>query len=473
MNQVSKKTERRVEGIVKPLILVCLVAAASCAALDGLRDSPDPFLQYSVTVKDRHLNVIRVTLECFAMSARSVSLAAPSPVSGESFEPIGLRACDAHGAELDVGVDRDGLLITNDGRDFTVEYDLVLTIENRYSPNVRAMLTSLEADRSRLLGSDVFIVPEMQVSNGIVIDFELHEDSTLESAYPSTGSRVVVPTLDDLGSTIVVTGDYRIFKRQAGNTGMVFAISGEWSFGDEELFDVIERIVVCEIALFGSSPHDRYLFVCDRNPARGGEKFDHYGVHIGGSVILLLDSRLDRSQLFDTPMSIIAHEFFHNWNGEALWPRGSDFLWFTEGATVYYSYKVLLDLDIITERQFECKRREIISRYLENSYLESVPVGSAGNSDLSDKDMVNLLYDGGFLAAESIDEQLRSLTGGRFELIDVLRYMYDNGTKMRGVDDEMLLKAIYDVSGCDLTSFLRMLIHEPAPPLLRSLEQSS
>ena len=57
----------------------------------------------------------------------------------------------------------------------------------------------------------------------------------------------------------------------------------------------------------------------------GGDRFDYYGIHYGGSMILLLDRRLDRSELMDTPMAIIAHEFFHNWNGEALGPPATSF----------------------------------------------------------------------------------------------------------------------------------------------------
>jgi len=243
-----------------------------------------------------------------------------------------------------------------------------------------------------------------------------------------------------------------------------FAIAGGWKFGDEEFFDVIRRIVSCEMGMFDSSPHESFLFVCDRNPVKGNEGFDNYGLHIGRNIILLLDGKLDRSELYGPSMSIVAHEFFHNWNGEAIWPRTSEFLWFTEGATVYYSYQVLLDANIITPSQYEKQREAIIRRYSDNAHLDSIPIVRAANSDLSDKDLVNLLYDGGFLAAEALDRRIEQVSGGSARLIDVLNWMHENAQD--GADVNVLAEAVSRTTGYDLSGFLAEMILDPAPDVL-------
>jgi predicted metalloprotease with PDZ domain len=183
-------------------------------------------------------------------------------------------------------------------------------------------------------------------------------------------------------------------------------------------------------------------------------------------MVLLLDRHITRSDLYDTPMSIIAHEFFHNWNGDAIRPSSDEMLWFIEGATVYYSYRVLLDINLITPSQYEWRRTEIARRYRDNPYRSDVPIARAVNSDLTDRSMVHLLYDGGFLAAEAMDRRIAELTGGNAHLIDVLRTLYSDTDGVRELDEETLCAAIHRVSGHDLSSFVHELVHEVSPPAL-------
>jgi predicted metalloprotease with PDZ domain len=272
-----------------------------------------------------------------------------------------------------------------------------------------------------------------------------------------------VSDLVELPLTMVVAGDYRSLERNVGGSDIVMAIGGLWSFPDGELFDLVCSIVSNEISLFGACPRARYLFVCDGNPVRGDSRFDYYGIHYGGSMLLLLDRGLDASELMDTPMAIIAHEFFHNWNGEALGPAGDDFLWFTEGVTNYVSYRVLREANVITLGQYESRRLAIFERYHANPYAASVPIGEAANSDMGDKDKVNLLYDGGFLAAEALDGRLRAESGGAVTLIDVLRRMYDDAGGAGTVDEASFVAAARELTGADLSAFLLDLVHTRDP----------
>ena len=162
------------------------------------------------------------------------------------------------------------------------------------------------------------------------------------------------------------------------------------------------------------------LVIVDRNPVRGGKGFGYYGVHFGGTILLLLDPSIDRSSLYDVPMSIVAHEFFHNWNGEALRPVDDSFMWFTEGATVLVSYQVLLRAGIIDRRQYSLTEKAILERLWENPLRGDVSLTHAGNGDLTDRDMVDLLYDGGFAASLALDRKIASLTGGRSGIADVI-----------------------------------------------------
>jgi len=357
-------------------------------------------------------------------------------------------------------------LVENGGRDFTIEYDVVLTIEDRYSADVRDMMTCVGDDRSRILGRDVFLVPELNVADGVLVDVAMLPGWSLSASSPHVRNRVIVSDCAELPFTLAVSGEYRSLERTVAGTEISLAIADSWSFTDEEFFDVVCRIVAEEIALLGASPRPRYLFVCDENPVMGGERFDYYGIHYGGSMILLLDRRLDRSELMDTPMAIIAHEFFHNWNGEALGPTGTEFLWFTEGVTNYYAYRVLRDARVISDGQYGLHRRAIGERYRENPYAAQVSIGEAANSDMRDKDMVNLLYDGGFLAAEALDARLRAESGGKVALIDVLKYMCAHAGGSVVADESSFLRSALALGGGDLTACLNDLVHVPCPERL-------
>ena len=442
---------------------VLLLAVSGCTRFEAYTNDADPFILYSVHMKDHSLNVIGVTGRIFGSGGRKVRLRPLSSCDGGKLEPIGFSAAGPGGDPLPVERIDDLYVVETDGSDFTFSYDLVLTVEDRYSPEIRTMLTFLDRDRCRLLGRDIFLLPELALAEGIIIDYDLFPDGELQAPWSINGNRMLLPSLEDLPLTMAVSGDYRLIEERVGGVEVCLAIAGDWSFGDREFFNVIKSIVAEEMALFGSAPHDRYLFVCDRNPIKGGNKFEYYGVHFTAGMVLLLDPHIDRSELFGGKMAIVAHEFFHNWNGEAIRADGDDMLWFTEGVTVYFSYRVLLDAKLMTRDQYGSRYEWVRRRYLDNPYLESVAIGGSGNNDLADKNMVNLLYDGGFLAAEALDNELRGITSGRVGLIDVLKLLYETESIL---DEPTLVEAIEELCHRDLSTFISTMIHTPSPEIL-------
>ncbi len=452
--------------ILKELILIAtvlLLAVSGCTRFEAYANDADPFLFYSVRLKDHSLNVVEVKGRIFGSGSHRVGLRPLSSCDGGMLEPIGFGAIGPDGDSLPVKWIDDIYVVETKGSDFTYSYDVVLTVEDRYSPEIRSMLTFLDRDRCRLLGKDIFLLPELSLAEGIIIDFDLFPEGELQTPWSTNGTRTLLPSLDDLPLMMTVSGDYRLIEEQIGGIAVRLAIAGEWSFSDREFFNVIKRIVSEEIALFGSAPHDQYLFVCDRNPIKGGNKFEYYGAHFTAGMILLLDPHIDRSDLFGSKMAIVAHEFFHSWNGGAIRSDGEDMLWFIEGVTVYFSYQVLLDAKIITRTQYGRRYESVRKRYFDNPYLGTVTIGSSGNSDLADKDMVNLLYDGGFLAAEALDNELREITSGRVGLIDVLRLLYETGSTL---DEPTLVEAIEELCHRDLSAFISTMIHTPSPEIL-------
>lgn len=452
-----------VRGTAPIFAVLAAVVFGGCSYATYEPSGGQPFLHYTLVLADAHLRVVHVRGTVIGASPRRVVLRSIGDASGKRCEPIDVGAIDRAGAKLPIRA-RDGAwIVDNRGKDFSFEYDVVLTIENRSAPDVRDMITFIATDRCRLLGRDVFLVPELPVADGIFVDVAMAPGWTLAASAPTVRSRIIVRALDELPVTLAVSGAYRNLVRLVGGSELLLAIAGTWSFCDEEFLDVVSSIVSEEIALFGASPRPRYLFVCDTNPVQGRERFDYYGIHYGGSMILLLDRKLDRSELMDSPMAIIAHEFFHTWNGEALGPAGDDFLWFTEGVTVYYSYRILERANVITSGQYGSRRQAIHERYRANPYVTTVSIGEAANSDMHDKNLVNLLYDGGFLAAEALEARLREETGDRVSLIDVLKRMHEDTRETGTVDESLFIRAAKELCGSDLSDIVNLLVHTPNP----------
>ena len=425
--------------------------------------TPDPSIQWSVTVRDSLLNVVTVEGKVFGRTGRKFTFYAAGREAGGKIEPISLTASGLDGTPLEVASTGDGWEVECGNEDFTIRYDLVMTIEDRYSPEVRGMLSHLGPDRSRLMGRDVFIQPGHHVADRIIIDIDMHGGTMIGSPWETVRNRMIVSSVDELPMTLVAAGNYRFLETFVSGVRLILAIGGRWDFEDGELLETVRSIVSEEISMLGSSPRERHLVICDHNPVRGAKGFDYYGVHFGGTILLLLDPSIDRSELYGIPMSIIAHEFFHNWNGEALRPIDDSFMWFTEGATVYYSYHVLLKAGIINGRQFDAAESAIMDRYGDNPLRGSVNLSMAGNSDLSDREMISLLYDGGFLAARAVDQKIRSITGGGSGLIDVIRRLYMEDSGGREIGTAELLDAILAETGTDLTIFIETILADPLP----------
>jgi len=445
------------------LSLVAL-ALGGCAAASRLGEERPPFLSYAVTLGNLDLRVLHVRGVVYGASLAEVPLGALAVSGDAAWEPISFVAADLAGGALRVTREGARYVVENRRKDFTFDYDVTLRRGDPASPDIRGRVSYFGDDRCRMLARDVLLVPEVAMEDGILVDVSIWPGAPVVSSSASVRHRIIVSDRGELASTLAIAGGYRALARTVGTTTLVLAAAGSWSFEDEELLDVTCRIVATEVAMFGTPRRERYLFVLDRNPVQGEARFDYYGLHEGGNIVLLIDPRLDRSQLIDTPMSIIAHEFLHNWNGEMLRPASNDFLWFTEGVTTYLSHRVLLDAGIITERQYAAHAAAVAERYRGNPLRATVAIGEAGNSDMGDKNRVSLLYDGGFVAARALDRRLAVESAGRCTLVDVLRDLCARAGERPTIDEAGFAAAVRQRCGVEIEPFLNTIVHTPAPP---------
>jgi len=260
--------------------------------------------------------------------------------------------------------------------------------------------------------------------------------------------------LADLNNSLLLCGDIRISSEQAKDTVIQYATDQQWSFSDEEALQLIRRIARTEMAFFGSSPTPQITVLLASNDVRADEGFDVYGVHTGSSVLVMVSPETTFGELESTAASVIAHEMFHGWLGEAIAQIDPGTLWFTEGATTWYSSRMLTAAGIWSPEQ---ARKTLGSRlrrdYVDNPLLGQMDVASAAAQVMADAGQVRFSYAGGVAVCMGLDQMLSAQTGMQHPLDEVLRHMYDtrDGTAL---SRQHIEAAILAVTGVDAGPWL-------------------
>jgi len=282
----------------------------------------------------------------------------------------------------------------------------------------------------------LFLVPEGTATRAVAVRFV---DASrpggagagrLAAPWPAGGTAdgvIYRPAgLDDLANALVAGGDLRLREEDAGGCTLRIALRGAWDFPDAELGRLLRRLAAAEVAFFGGAPRPSALILVEPNPLPAAAGFDDLGLHAGSSVLLLLEPRTAWSDLADKTASVAAHELFHGWLGEAIRPAGSDLAWFVEGATAWYTARLLVETGIWTADRAEgVVGARIDQHYARSALLGRETVAGAAADLLRDGQTTRFAYAGGCLAAASLDAWLAGEGAGtRHPLDAVLRDLY-------------------------------------------------
>lgn len=240
------------------------------------------------------------------------------------------------------------------------------------------------------------------------------------------------------------------------------------SYDSAKLDSNIEKICAYEMKLFGSAPFTTYIALFRWRPdiPFGG------GIEHSGGMLM----NIGKEWMLDLPMNIsgtFAHEYFHAWNAEAIYPHAYDgaltrpltyidLLWFQEGVTNYYADLVLVRTGIVASKNFYSSLSETITQFETGagrgflSLADSSTIAGSGASEDLD------YYSGGEAAGLLLDLQIRLATRGRRSLDDVMRRLYAQSRKTgyTGYTEENIIAAVNSEAGTNLKPFLHRLVHE-------------
>ena len=231
--------------------------------------------------------------------------------------------------------------------------------------------------------------------------------------------------LADLNNSLVICGDIQTATSQARDTVIQFATDRQWLFPVDRAVDLVRRIARTQIGFFGDAPTSQITVMLAENAVTAAEGFDVYGLHTGASVLVMLDPQTTWEQLQENVSSVISHEMFHGWLGEAVRQTDPATLWFTEGATTWYAARMLTASGVWSPEH----AREVLSSRLDRDYarnplLGRMPIAEAAAEVMARAEQVRFAYAGGVAACVALDQWLGHKTGMMRPLDEVLRLLY-------------------------------------------------
>ena len=292
---------------------------------------------------------------------------------------------------------------------------------------------------------------------------------------PTSDPRVfLAPTADVLMDSPVLVGKFRTWR---------FAVDGVphrivyWPLPSAAPFDTaafvagVEKLVRQAVALFGRAPWREYTFLYQDGSFGALEHLN--SVSLGAPSADL--ARNAAAYFGET-----AHEFFHAWNLMRIRPleyRDVDYrpqppvagLWMSEGFTMFYA-------DLLQRRaglpMADSTRPAHLERLIA-SYL-----ANAGNSHFSAEAVSRVAYNAepgalgdydasthlqGELIGGMLDLTIRSATGGRRSMDDVMRLMLERYSGERGFTGLDVEHVVAEVCGCAVKPFFDAHVRGASP----------
>ena len=419
---------RRIRLLAIGLALVAGLGAGALRLAHERGHDATTDLHYTLTVSDPARGVIDVRLRVETTPSH-MTLGFSGNVLAPTADAAKFRVRRITRLSEDLPIDRgpDGWSARTGRAPVEIAYAVHLTSPLPNGAFAEEGLSALDGDGGRLLGSDVFLFPIGQDIDSITVEYVLPERWALHHPFRTTATEASPPNLRALYSSVVAVGRFRHAVRDVAGVEIQVALRGRYAFGDDDLIDVIRRIVAHQLAFFGDAPYDRYLFVVDEHPHHDDPELLHYfGLHFDASMVVLLDPRTDRRRLQGEPASLCAHEFFHNWLGEQLRQEDYAMNWFVEGVTTLYAYRTRLATGMLDRGRYA---EEISQRHRDHwagdTLRQNLSLAEAGSIVLQDPAITRLTYTGGLLVGIALDESIVRSTRGDASLDDVVRAMVD------------------------------------------------
>ena len=231
-------------------------------------------------------------------------------------------------------------------------------------------------------------------------------------------------TLRDVGQSVVMAGaDVAIVRRPISRGELRVASLRSGPVPLEPLADQIAGAVSAQRSFWNDveGPH----FVAVIPLVRDGRSKVYGGNGLGDGFVLW--STPDQP---DFLRWVVAHEYVHTWIADRVGrvdasQRGGHVLWFTEGVADFFTNRTMLRGSRWTAEDVVAQMSEVLKAY-DDSPVRSQPNARVVADFWKDPNVYKLPHQRGALLALKWDEEIRSKTGGKVDLDDVILRMRDH-----------------------------------------------
>jgi predicted metalloprotease with PDZ domain len=311
----------------------------------------------------------------------------------------------------------------------------------------------------------------------IDVELDVPDSFRVATALERVEDRYRAPSYHVLADSPIEAGHFREASVVAAGKRHDFAIWPERAASDANVARLLEStkaIVETEAALFGGDlPHDGYTFLLHLSPrGRGGLE------HMTSAALIAPDTAFDTREAYLDLSSLVAHEYFHLWNIKRMRPAGlaadryeeenyTRLLWWFEGATSYYDWRVLRLAKLCTVEEYvdhlasEIAYLEVTPGRLVHSLEQASfdawiklyrPDENSPNSTVS-------YYRKGELVNAVLDLEIRARTGGRSSLDAVLSHLWrTQGARGVPIPEDGMQRLFEEATGIPLGDLFDALV---------------
>lgn len=265
----------------------------------------------------------------------------------------------------------------------------------------------------------------------------------------------------DRDSFLLAAGPEHTIRTGAGGAIGAISFSPEL-IGSEAIIARVAPLVDQTRALFPDTTESWYYITVQL----AGEEIDN-GFALGGTAVRSAFS------LYATPGlefdaygyvldGIVAHEYFHNWNGIAFFISGEEehgARWFVEGFTDFYTRRVAHRAGVWSGEQALQHLNEQIS-YFQASPQRAAPLAEIIALWEAGDPASQVSYKRGDLLALAMDEEIRAASGGARSLDDLMRHL----TAMAAAGDAPNVEDVFDwlaaETSTDFAAQMRAIVEE-------------
>ena len=305
----------------------------------------------------------------------------------------------------------------------------------------------------------------------------------LESDVQGVGSlhRFTAPDFDTLVDSPIELGTFRTAPFEVCGVPHRYAIWPADALSDANVDRLVadtRQIIQYEATLFeGGLPYDSYDLLLHVSPrGRGGLE------HRNSSALIVPPTSFSSRDGYLDMLSLVAHEVFHAWNIKRIRPEGltpyryececyTRLLWWFEGATSYYDWRVLVRTGQATVEEY------LDHLATEVAYLEQTPGRrllslEAASFDAwiklyrPDENTLNSsvsYYRKGELVCALLDLELRARSDGRATLDRVVDHLWRQyGRRERPVAEDGMQTIFEEATGLHLGDLFDAWIRSPS-----------